>query len=95
MPVAGIIGIKDRQIYFKNEILKINTVLDKNLTKIEKIKKQEYNFIESQKVNQLDGKKKIVSLQLEIKSITEEIEIIELDYKNQKIRIGCYCNQSD
>ena len=71
---------------FKNEIAKISIILDKNQSKIEKIKKQEHNFIESQKVNQLDGKKKIVSLQIEIKSITEEIEVIDLDYKNQKIR---------
>ena len=73
---------------FKNEIAKISLFIEKNQSKIDKIKKQELSFIESVKIDQIDSKNKLLNLKLEIKTLTDDIESIELDYKNQEIKMN-------
>lgn len=73
---------------FKNEIKKITFKIEKNQSTVNKIKIHETTLIEKDKHAHIENKNRLQKNRLEIKTLSDEIENIDLDIKSFEIKFN-------
>jgi hypothetical protein len=73
---------------FKNEIKKITLKIEKNQSTVNKIKAHETNLIEKDKHDHIENKNRLHKNRFEIKTLSDEIESLDLDIKSFEIKFN-------
>lgn len=73
---------------FKNEIKKITLKIEKNQSTVNKIRVHETTLIEKDKLDHIENKNRLQKNRLEIKTLSDELESLDLDIKSFEIKFN-------